>query len=669
MQGTYDPALVALSFVIAVLASYTTIELSFRTQTAQTKRRWIWLWSGAFAAGTGIWAMHFVGMLAYTLPIPIGFDPGITFYSWCAPVLFSAFALKIVQKQSIRPWEFVLGSAFMGLAIAGMHYTGMYAMRMSPPIVWNPYLVTLSIVIAMGLSGAAIWLLRHLMDEKKANTYVLKIYIALLLGTAIWAMHYTGMWAANFPGNAICLSANQLNSEWLPLFVTVPTVLFLIISSVSAYYARRRMEHEALSETDALTGLKNRRYLQKYLPATIELSLEKSERLHLVYLDLDGFKLINDSLGHEIGDQVLNIVSVRIQKCLREHDQLARMGGDEFVLVIRGLDESKVEHILDRLLFNVSQPLHVLGHTLQVTGSLGVASYYKGLDPDTFLTQADMAMYYAKRLGRNRWYHYNEDMETERKTGAEIHKGLRSAIVNDQLILFYQPKFACGSRKFVGVEALIRWHDPAFGWRMPDEFIAIAEKTGLIRELGEWVLNETCRQIRRWQALGYHVPVSINVSALQIRGEELTGKVISALRQHEVKPGCLTIEITESVAVVDPESAINTFQKLEDFGVTISIDDFGTGYSSLSYLRKFPATELKIDRTFVEDITHNSEAKELLRSIIVMGHALGMTVVAEGVEDEQTARLVEELSCHVAQGYHFAKPQEAQRIEAWMAHQ
>lgn len=664
MQGSYDPALVALSFFIAALASYTTIELSSRTQTAQLRMRRVWHFAGALAAGTGIWAMHFVGMLAYTLPIPVGFDPSITFYSWCAPVIFSAFALKIVQKQTIRPWEFGLSSVFMGLAIAGMHYIGMFAMRMQPPIVWDPYLVVLSSLIAMGLSGAAIWVLRHLLIERKINTFLLKVYIALLLGTAIWTMHYTGMWAASFPSNSICLSANQLNSEWLPTFVTVPTVLFLVISSVIAYYDRRRIEHETLSETDALTGLKNRRYLQKHLAKTIDQVAKKGNSLHLLYLDLDGFKLINDTLGHEVGDQVLKIVSLRIQECLRDQDQLIRVGGDEFVILINNPEEPKIENILNRMLMTISQPMHVQEHIAQLSGSIGVVHYHEGLPPETFLTQADMAMYHAKRLGRNRWYYYNEDMEAERIAAANIHKGLREAIANNQLKLFYQPKFACGSRKFVGVEALLRWHDPIMGWRLPEQFMPIAEKTGLIGELGEWVLNQTCKQIREWRDQGHHIPVSINISALQIRGEELTGKVISALNRHEIPPGCLTLEITESVALEDPESAMQTFQELEKHGVTVSIDDFGTGYSSLSYLRKFPATEIKIDRTFVEEITQSTEAKELLRSIIVMGHALGMTVVAEGVEDEHTAQLVEELACDVVQGYHFAMPQEPKEVEA-----
>lgn len=655
MEGSYNIGMVALSFLIATLASYTTIELSFRTRTAKPQSQRVWLLCGALAAGTGIWAMHFVGMLAYSLPIPLGFDPFITFYSWCAPIFFSAFALKFVQKKSIRWWEFILSSALMGSAITGMHYIGMFAMRMAPPIKWNNFLVSLSILIAVVLSGVAIATLRHLLKENRANSFVLKVYASLLLGIAICAMHYTGMWAAHFPSNTVCISANQLNSHLLPTFVSVPTVLFLIISSLISYYDRRRIEQETLSETDQLTGLKNRRFFQKHLPEKLDFALRMEQSLHLVYLDLDGFKLINDDLGHEVGDEVLNIVSTRVQECLREQDQLIRMGGDEFVLILINLNQINIANILDRILLVINHPLSIQNNVIQISGSMGVAHYQRGILADSLLTQADMAMYHAKHLGRNRWYKYDLAMESERIAAAEVHRHLRSAIDHEELKLFYQPKFACGSRCFVGVEALIRWYDPPHGWRYPNEFIPVAEKTGLINRLGEWVLHEACRQVKKWQNQGHQIKVSVNVSAHQIREGEFASNVKSILRMHEIQPSNLTIEITESMAVEGFENALHTFQELQAFGVTVSLDDFGTGYSSLSYLRKFPATELKIDRSFVVDINQSSAAKELLKSIIVMGHALGMTVVAEGVEDESTALLVEELGCDLVQGYHFCK--------------
>lgn len=669
MQGSYDSLLVVTSFLIAVLASYTALELSFRTQNTSAPSKWLWHMSGAIAAGTGIWAMHFVGMLAYTLPIPVGFDPWITFLSWCAPVLFSAFALAFVHKPSIKNWEFGLSSLLMGSAIAGMHYLGMYAMRMSPPIQWNMQLVLISVLIAVGLSGAAIWVLRHLLIEKKANSFQLKICIAVLLGTAIWTMHYTGMWAAGFPANSICLSADQLNSEWLPTLVTVPTMLLLGISTAFAYYDRRRLEHQILAETDALTNLKNRRYLQKCLPQVLKQQRSKEQSLHLAYLDLDGFKLINDTLGHDVGDAVLVITAKRICECLRKGDQVVRMGGDEFVLLLLDAKEDSIDYILNRILLSLNQPMQVGEHAVQISGSIGVAKYTDDLEADPFLIQADNAMYHAKRHGRNMWQRFTESMDKERIQAAEIHKGLLTALERDEFKLFYQPKYSCGTRKIVGMEALIRWRDTSKDWHTPNEFIAIAEKTGLIVALGDWVLDQACKQIRSWQEKGWLVPVSINISALQIRGEEIASKVIQVLEQYQVEASLLTIEVTESVAVGDHEQAMQMLQKLKDYGVTISIDDFGTGYSSLSYLRNFPAAELKIDRAFVQDIAINADAKELLKAIVVMGHALRMTVVAEGVEDEATAGILEELGCDVLQGYYFSAPKEAKKIEPLLSAQ
>lgn len=497
MLGSYNSLLVAVSFFIAVLASYTALELSFRTKNTTSASRWLWHASSAIAAGTGIWAMHFVGMLAYALPIPIGFDIWITFISWCAPVLFSAMAFTFVHKPAISTWEFGLSSLLMGLAIAGMHYLGMYAMQMQPGIQWDYRLVAISIAIAVGLSGAAIWTLRHLLLERESSSFLLKICIAVLLGAAIWTMHYTGMWAAHFPANSICRAADQLNSEWLPTLVTIPTVILLGVSSAIAYFDQRRLEHELMVETDALTSLKNRRYLQKQLPQLLKQARSEKLLTHLAYLDLDGFKLINDAFGHDVGDAVLVVVSRRILECLRSKDKVIRMGGDEFVILLLGTHEEDIQFILDRILQSLNQPIHIAEHTVQISGSIGLVKDREELEADTLLIQADTAMYHAKRQGRNMWQGFTESMDRERILAAEIHKKLHTAIEHNEFKLFYQPKYACGSRRIIGMEALIRWQDTQLEWRLPGDFIGIAEKTGLIGALDDWVLNEACKQVNQ----------------------------------------------------------------------------------------------------------------------------------------------------------------------------
>ncbi|WP_334189064.1 putative bifunctional diguanylate cyclase/phosphodiesterase [Noviherbaspirillum sp.] len=659
MTGTYHTPLVALSLLVAMLAGYATLELSARTRSAMAPQRWFWLAGSALAAGTGIWSMHFIGMQAFTLETPVGFETGLTLLSWAAPVATSAAALFTAQRESLKPWHYAAASTLAGAAIAGMHYIGMAAMRMSPSIRYEWPLVILSVAIAIGLSGAAIWAMRHISQGSESLMPVKKILVAFLLGTAIAAMHYIGMAAAEFPAGAISLAADSLDSDWLPGIVFVTSVTLLVGATLIAYYDRRRLEHQQIAETDALTGLKNRHFLQKQLPALIARAQAGRTSLHLAFVDLDGFKLVNDTMGHDVGDAVLVIASRRIHECLREGDIVIRVGGDEFVIILVDADEARVEHIMQRVVSSLKAPMRVGSDSVNISASIGVARHLTGQDAEPLLLRADTAMYHAKRQGRNMWKRFSPHMDAERVATAETHKSLRRAFERSEFRLFYQPKYSAGSRQIVGVEALVRWIDPQRGMRLPAEFIAVAERTGMIAALGDWVLNEACRQMRSWTRQGWVVPVSINVSALQVRGHEMTGKVRAALAKHDVDAQSLTLEITESVAIEDPAKAMQVFQSLRHCGVSISIDDFGTGYSSLAYLRDFPAAEIKIDRAFVRDISTNRQALELVKAIVAMGHALGMLVVAEGVEDERTTRLLENLGCDVLQGYFLAQPMDA----------
>ena len=480
-------------------------------------------------------------------------------------------------------------------------------------------------------------------------------------------MHFTGMWAAHFPADAICGAVNELNDKRLPLIVGTSAILLLLGTTLVVYFDRRRVEQQRFAETDTLTGLKNRRYLQSCLPVLAEKAQESGASLHLAFVDLDGFKLVNDTMGHEVGDKVLVITARRICDCLRDKDVVARVGGDEFVVLILGQDEARLEQIMQRIVLSIQEPMHVGSETIRISASAGVARHFTGQDAEPLLTRADMAMYHAKREGKNTWKRFTESMDEERLHAAEMHRGLQRAFERSEFRLFYQPKYAAGSREIVGVEALVRWIDPDKGMRLPGDFITVAERTGLIVALGDWVLNEACRQIREWEQRGWVIPVSVNVSALQMRGQEITSKVLDTLDKHQIGAESLTLEITESVAIADPGQAMQVFNTLRHCGVSISIDDFGTGYSSLAYLRNFPAAEIKIDRAFVRDIAKDRQALELVRAIVTMGHALGMLVVAEGVEDETTTELLEDLHCDVLQGYHLGKPMNAEDLNELLA--
>jgi diguanylate cyclase (GGDEF)-like protein len=611
--------------------------------------------------------MHFIGMLAFRLPIPLGYDPWLTALSWAMPVLSAWCALKLVHHAAIRRWQWLLAALLMGMAIAGMHYIGMAAMRMSPPIRYNPGLVVLSVAIAIALSGLALWSMRHVIAFEKRAGILHKTVVALILGGAISLMHYTGMWAAHFPADAVCGAADALNDARLPLVVGCSSILLLLGTTLVVYLDRRRVEQQRLAETDTLTGLKNRHFLHSRLPELVQNAQESHTSFHLAFVDLDGFKLVNDTMGHEIGDKVLVIAAQRLCKCLRDKDVVARVGGDEFVVLICGADEARLEQIMQRIVACIQEPMHVVNETIRISASAGVARHFTGQEPEPLLVRADMAMYHAKREGKNTWKRFIESMDEERLRAAEMHRGLQRAFERSEFRLFYQPKYAAGTREIVGVEALVRWIDPDKGIRLPGDFITVAERTGLIVALGDWVLNEACRQIREWERRGWVIPVSVNVSALQMRGQEITSKVLDTLDRHKIGAESLTLEITESVAIADPGQAMQVFNTLRHCGVSISIDDFGTGYSSLAYLRNFPAAEIKIDRAFVRDIANDRQALELVRAIVTMGHALGMLVVAEGVEDEKTTELLGELNCDVLQGYYLGKPMRVEELNRLLA--
>jgi diguanylate cyclase (GGDEF)-like protein len=666
LDSTYSSLLVTVSVMIGVFASYAALEFAARTKTASRPVRWYWLGAGAIVVGTGIWSVHFVGMLAYSLALPVGLDTGLTIASWIAPVLLSASAFALIQHKKTGPVRFVMSAILLGVAIAGMHYLGMFALLTTSPITYSPWRVTLSVVIAIVLSGAALHAMQRAAHPGNPFNWKNKVLVSVFLGTAIFLMHYTGMWAASFPGASANPIAGGLDAQFLPTIAAVSSIGLLFIATSIAYLHRRKIEQERTTERDTLTKLKNRHFLHKKFPEIADEAKANGVSIHLAVVDLDSFKLVNDTMGHEAGDAVLVIAARRIEQCMRKSDLVVRVGGDKFLVVLVGTEEACLKDTMQRVISALNAPMHVGNELTTISASIGVARHTDGQHLESLLMHADTAMYFAKKQGRNIWEHFSIHMDEERMAAAEIHKRLRRAFQRNEFQLLYQPKYACGSRRLVGVEALVRWLDPERGMRLPREFIGIAERTGLIGSLGNWVLDEACRQIRSWSKQGCNVPVAINVSALQIRGEEMTSRVCETLIKHNVSAEYLTLEITESVAIEDPGKAMQIFESLKRCGVSISIDDFGTGYSSLAYLKRFPATELKIDRAFVQDIARNSQSLELVKAMVAMGHALEMRVVAEGVENERTAELLEMLGCDVLQGNHLGLPIDADSIPPLM---
>jgi diguanylate cyclase (GGDEF)-like protein/PAS domain S-box-containing protein len=414
-----------------------------------------------------------------------------------------------------------------------------------------------------------------------------------------------------------------------------------------------------MAHYDALTGLPNRILLHDRLAHDISHAARSHKQVALLFLDLDRFKTINDSLGHNVGDLLLQSVAERLKECLRSGDTVARLGGDEFVVILPDLQEADYAATVARKILEcVAAPHAVGGHELSTTASIGISVYpHDGSDRETLVKNADIAMYKSKEAGRNNYLFFTEEMNDRAEERLAMENSLRHALEREEFMLYFQPQVNSATGRIIGAEALIRWRHPSLGMVMPGTFIPIAEESGLIVAIGEWVLREACRQNRAWQMAGLPaVPVAVNLSAVQFRQKNLVEIVADTLRQTGLAPRHLELEITESSIIQNVETAINTLHELKAMGVLISIDDFGTGYSNLGYLKRFPIDKLKIDQSFVRDLTTSPDDATIVRLVINMAKSLQLKVIAEGVETREQLDFLSEHQCEEAQGYYFSRP-------------
>lgn len=428
-----------------------------------------------------------------------------------------------------------------------------------------------------------------------------------------------------------------------------------------------KLEH--LAHYDALTGLANRSLLNAHIKQTIKLSLRNEWQFALVFLDLDHFKEVNDSLGHNAGDHLLIEVASRLQNCVRESDLVARPGGDEFVILFTNVSEvSAISAMLTKIKTSLAQPFMLEGYEIFANSSMGVCLYpHDGEEPETLLRNADSAMYKAKKEGRNNWEFYSKDMNRQMRHRLQMSGNLRRAVEEGQFNLIYQPQVDLKTDEVVGAEALIRWEHPELGTIGPDNFITLAEETGIIEEIGIWVLREACRQLCLWGDDGLHLPrISVNVSARQFKSQQFVDHVKGSIKETGIDPRCLELEITESLFLQQSSTLQADMHQLHSLGVGFSIDDFGTGFSSLSYLKRFPISNVKIDRSFICNIPNNKDNMAITNTIIHMADNLDMRVIAEGVETVEQLTYLRENGCDEVQGYVIKRPVPGQEFETFL---
>lgn len=671
--GTYDTLLVMISWLLAVLAAYTALVMAQHVGSSTGRAARWWLAGGSFAMGFGIWSMHFVGMLAFSLPIPLGYDVRITALSLLAAIAASVFALREVSAQTLQWRRLVLASVILGGGIAAMHYIGMYAMRMAPPIVYAPLLVGLSIVIAVVASGTGFWIIFWLRQQ---GPYLIlyRIAAALALGCAVVGMHYTGMAAADFPLDSVCLAASgELDPRRLAAIIIILTLSILGIALVSSVWnatseartaalveslAIANHELSKLALQDKLTKLPNRAALEDRLPVVLSLAQQDATSFALMFMDLDGFKAVNDTRGHYIGDLLLIEVAERLKGVLRLQDMVLRLGGDEFVLVLEQTDAQGAATVASKVVHCIGQPYLIEKHELRVAASVGIAVFpHDGDTVNSLMGCADAAMYHVKNSGGNAYQFFEPLMTIDAGEQLRLMHELQTGIERHEFFVTYQFREASADGACIGAEAILHWQHPLRGVLGPEHFWTYAEKTGLIVPIGEWLIDAACRQMQVWHQLGQERGhVAVRVSSVQFTHPRFTGFVEDTLRKHQLAGTSLLLEVSESTVMRNAERSLDTMHALARLGVEVAIDEFGAGYFSLVDLKRMPIAKLIIDQTLVRALDADGRDIRMISTIIAMGHTLGLRILAKGVDTAARKQALSALGCDVLQGACIGEP-------------
>ncbi|MFT4415009.1 EAL domain-containing protein [Fredinandcohnia humi] len=661
MEGNYNYYIVALSIVIAILASYSALSITGKISHARGKTKLFWLFAGSFVMGSGVWSMHFVGMLAFHMHATVKYDVWLTLLSMLASMVSSFIAFYITMPLNIKWSKLTLSGLIMGIGIVAMHYIGMEAMIMDMELTYDRSLWILSAVIAFLASYAALFLFLRFRNQTGSSW--LKWCSAVIMGFAICGMHYTGMKAVRFIHHGDMIIEHTKSVDFFLLYgVTVTIFIILFVSWGAMFFDRHVLEKMAFQDT--ITGLPNRNEMNRFFDTQVS-----NENIGVLFLDLDQFKAINDTLGHDIGDLLIQEVGQRLRQFIHGGQQVFRIGGDEFLIIVKQCKEQQAVQLAEQILQSLKNPYRIKGNELYVTGSIGISiGPIDQSDRSILLKTADTAMYKAKSLGKNRYCVYNDGMGAKEVRRMELEKDLQLALENKQFYIVYQPKWNVKSNSLYGFEALIRWKHPRLGIVSPSEFIPISEETGMIVPITSWVLENACSQCKIWQEQGIEKPVSVNLSNRLFQVGNLFEMIRKILNTKELDPHLLELEITESMVLLDLKDITQQLQSIRSLGVRVSMDDFGTGYSSIGLLDQIPIDALKLDRLFTNDIG-TPRKNAIINAIILMAEELKLDVIAEGVESQEHIEHLAQLGCHVMQGYFYGKPMKVKEIDEWYKHQ
>lgn len=644
----HDLWLVALAAMVCVGGGWVAFELLRRSRARHGVQRSGWVLLAAIACGSSVWCTHFIAMLAYRAEAPVTYDPALTFLSLLIAIAgcVGAFRLGLASKRLVA----VAGGGVLGLSISAMHYTGMAAYHIDGIVEWDAGYILASVLFSALFGGLS------LLAFSQGRRYVAHV----LFVVAVVSLHFTAMTAVSVTpfvtGAAIADSfitgAMAVAVAGVALIIVGTGITAYTIDSDASIKNLDSLRQMALN--DVLTGLPNRASFNAYLSNELGRAGKEGRKLAVIGIDLDKFKEINDVRGHEAGDQALKIIAGRLVAVLRDGEFVARIGGDEFAAVKRFAEQRDLLDFVARLERELFTVMNIDDFDIVPGASIGVSVYPQdGETAARLVGNADLAMYRAKADVSRAVCFYEADMDERARARRDLALDLRRAIDLGQLMLHYQVQKSVSGQQTVGYEVLLRWQHPVHGAISPTDFIPLAEETGTILAIGEWVLRQACREAAAWKSGD---KIAVNLSAVQLAHCDLPKLVHEILLETGLPASRLELEITESSIIHDKVRSLHALRQIRALGVTIAIDDFGTGYSSLETLRSFPFDRIKLDKSFMDQVENNVQSRAIIRAVLALGKSLDISVLAEGVETAEQLRLLELEGCDEAQGYYLGLP-------------
>ncbi len=650
----HDLRLVLLAAFVIVCGGWLAFGLFRRAEEKLGAQRHGWTFLAAVAAGASVWCTHFIAMLAFDVRAPIAFEPLLTIGSLLIAIVGCGTGFDVALRGR-KAFSAAAGGAILGFSVSAMHYTGMMGYRIDGIVEWSAGYIVASIAMGMVLAALAL-------HQAVRRPWAYSRYAAVALFVlAVVSLHFTGMAALSVTpfitdtalANPEILVTMSIAIACVGLIIASTGFAAYIIDTKASEDMAERLQHMAYN--DALTGLPNRAGFSEHLGRELARAKAEGSRVAVVSIDLDRFKEINDLRGLAAGDAALKLIGERLTQLLLDGEFVARSGGDEFATVKRFSEQSDLVDFVARLESTLFTPIQI-GDFETVTGaSLGVAVYPEDGDTqERLVNNAELAMYRAIDDVTRATCFYEARMDEASRARNTLAQDLRYAVERNQLEVHYQVQTSVATGEICGYEALLRWRHPVHGMVSPAEFIPIAEETGTILAIGEWVLRTACREAASWR-----LPhkIAVNLSPVQFANADLARLVHEVLLQTDLSPSRLELEITESTIFADKARTLHILRQIKSLGVTIAIDDFGTGYSSLSTLREFPFDKIKLDRSFMNEVEHSQQAKAVVRAVLSLGKTLEIKVLAEGVETDQQLVILRSEGCDEAQGYLLGKPQ------------